>query len=76
LAPLRADRTSDAVKASGASVTDKTARLRRELGLFGAVSMGLGSPIGTGGFVSVGQALIGLGLVWHAAAAAMQKARA
>jgi len=31
-------------------------RLRRELGIFGAVMMGLGSMIGTGVFVSIGLA--------------------
>ena len=31
-------------------------RLRRELGTFGAVMMGLGSIVGTGVFVSIGVA--------------------
>jgi APA family basic amino acid/polyamine antiporter len=31
-------------------------RLKRELGVFGAVAMGLGSIIGTGVFVSIGVA--------------------
>jgi len=38
------------------SDTDSSGRLTRELGLFGAVMMGLGSIVGTGVFVSLGVA--------------------
>lgn len=36
------------------SVTNSPPQLKRELGVFGATLMGLGSIIGTGVFVSIG----------------------
>jgi amino acid transporter len=36
--------------------------LERELGVFGATMMGLGSIVGTGVFVSIG---IAAGILWH-----------
>jgi APA family basic amino acid/polyamine antiporter len=44
------DSNSNTTPASPAPATS----LRRELGLFGAVMMGLGSIVGTGVFVSIG----------------------
>ena len=47
--------------------------LKRELGVWGAVVMGLGSIIGTGVFVSIGIAtgIAGLGVIWAVAIAAL-----
>jgi APA family basic amino acid/polyamine antiporter len=43
-----------AADVAASALPDTERSLRRELGLFGAVMMGLGSIIGTGVFVSIG----------------------
>ncbi|TAG61704.1 MAG: amino acid permease, partial [Oscillatoriales cyanobacterium] len=47
--------------------------LKRELGVFGATLMGLGSIVGTGVFVSIGIAteIAGAGVIWAVTVAAL-----